>query len=164
MSQLVLDRLKQRFGDAILETHAHRGDETAVVARERSLEVLEFLKHDPAMAFDLPTDLTAVDRLGLAEAEPRFEVVYHLLSLAHKHRVRIKVRVTEDDPTVASATPLWSGFNWFEREAWDMYGIRFSGHPDLRRMFMYDEFVGHPLRKDYPKEHRQPLVRREGAS
>jgi NADH-quinone oxidoreductase subunit C len=159
MSQTVLDRLKQRFGDAILETHGHRGDDTAVIPRERNLEILAYLKNDPALAFDLPVDLTVVDFLG---REPRFEVVYHLLSIAHKHRIRIKCRLAEDDPTISSATSLWSGLNWFEREAWDMYGVRFAGHPDLRRMFLYDEFVGHPLRKDYPKEHRQPLVRREG--
>ena len=161
MSARVLEALQAKFGDAILETHAQHGDETALVSRERWTELHRWLRDDPAMAFDHPTDITAVDWLGLREGD-RFEVVTHLRSLAHRHRIRLKARVPEEDCRIASLTPLWSGFNWFEREIWDMYGIKFDGHPDLRRMFMYDEFVGHPLRKDYPKEKRQPLARREG--
>jgi NADH-quinone oxidoreductase subunit C len=161
MSAIVLERLRSHFGEAILETHAYRGDETAVVPRERIIEVLKFLRDDPELLFNYPTDLTAVDYLDLGR-EPRFEVVYQLYSIKKKHRVRVKVRLDEEDPKVDSATPLFSGWNWFEREAYDMFGIVFVGHPDLRRLFMYDEFVGHPLRKDYPKDKRQPLVRREG--
>ena len=157
MSQLVLDRLAGRFTG---ESHAYRGDETFVVADKQHItDVLRFLRDEPDLAFDQPTDMTVVDRLG---HEPRFEVVYQLRSTRHKHRVRVKARVTDEEPTIASATPLWRGFDWPEREAFDMYGVKFEGHPDLRRMFMYDQFVGHPLRKDYPKEKRQPLVRREG--
>jgi len=89
--------------------------------------------------------------------EPRFAVVYHLLSTQHLHRIRIKVRVPEDDPTIATVSDLWPGANWLERETWDLYGIRFTGHPDLRRIYLYEEFVGHPLRKDYGKEHEQPI-------
>jgi NADH-quinone oxidoreductase subunit C len=162
MSQRILDVLKDKFGDAVLETHSQHGDDTAIVARERWAEIARFLRDDPTMAFDHPTDITATDYLGLRETGDRFEVVCHLRSLALKHRIRIKARVPEDDCHIASLTPIWNGFNWFEREIWDMYGIKFDGHPDLRRMFMYDEFVGHPLRKDYPKEKRQPLARREG--
>ena len=162
MSAKVIDRLKERFGGDILSTSCHRGDDVAVVARERIADVLGFLRDDGETQMDFPTDLTAVDWLG--RAEPRFEVVYQLYSTTRKHRVRLKVRVPEDDPVVASATPLFPGWGWFEREVFDMYGIKFAGHPDLRRIFMYDEFVGHPLRKDYPKEKRQPLARREGDS
>ena len=90
--------------------------------------------------------------------EPRFEVVYHFFSLPLKSRIRVKVPVEESDPMVASLTPLWASANWFEREVWDMYGIRFRGHPDLKRILMYEEFVGHPLRKDYPVNKRQPLI------
>ena len=161
MSRKVLDRLRQRFGDSVLATHSNRGDDTAVVKKEHVVQVLEFLKSEPDLAFDLPVDLTVVDHYG---REPRFEVVYHLLSIKHKHRIRVKAPVSEEDPTIASATPLYRGWNWFEREAFDMYGVRFEGHPDLRRMFMYDQFQGHPLRKDYPKERRQPLTRREGGN
>jgi NADH-quinone oxidoreductase subunit C len=89
---------------------------------------------------------------------PRFEVVYHFLSLAQNRRLRVKVPVPEEDPQVPSLVSHWPGANWLEREAWDMFGILFQGHPDLRRILMYDEFEGHPLRKDYPYRKRQPLI------
>jgi NADH-quinone oxidoreductase subunit C len=98
-------------------------------------------------------------RLVLPERgpEPRFAVVYHLLSTSLIHRLRIKCRVPEDDPAIPSVTGVWRGANWLERETWDLYGIRFTGHPDLRRIYLYDEFVGHPLRKDYGKHDEQPI-------
>jgi NADH-quinone oxidoreductase subunit C len=161
MSQQIVTLLRERFGDAITENHAHRGDDTVVVERDRLLEVMTFLKEDPATLLDMPSDLCGVDYLG---REPRFEVVYHLYSTKLRHRIRVKVRLSEEDPRVASVVSVYPGLNWFERETWDMYGIRFEGHPDLRRMFMYEEFIGHPLRKDYPKEKRQPLIRRGGNS
>jgi NADH-quinone oxidoreductase subunit C len=89
--------------------------------------------------------------------EPRFAVVYHLLSTRYMHRLRIKTRVPENDPTIATVTSIWPGANWLERETFDMYGIRFEGHPNLRRIYLYEEFVGHPLRKDYEKEKEQPI-------
>jgi NADH-quinone oxidoreductase subunit C len=88
---------------------------------------------------------------------PRFAVVYHLVSTRLLHRLRVKCRVPEDDPTIASLSALWPGANWLERETFDLYGIRFNGHPDLRRIYLYDEFVGHPLRKDYAKHDEQPI-------
>jgi NADH-quinone oxidoreductase subunit C len=88
---------------------------------------------------------------------PRFAIVYHLTSTTRFHRLRIKCRVPEDDPTIASVTSLWPGANWLERETFDLYGIRFTGHPDLRRIYLYDEFQGHPLRKDYGKWDEQPI-------
>jgi NADH-quinone oxidoreductase subunit C len=91
---------------------------------------------------------------------PRFEVCFQLRSQQHRHRVRLKVRVPDGDPRCPSLSGLWSAFDWQERETFDMYGIRFEGHPDLRRIYLYEEFVGYPLRRDYPKEKRQPLVRR----
>ena len=91
-------------------------------------------------------------------AAVRFEVVYHFFSLPVKSRSRVKVPVEESDPALESLTPLWASANWFEREVWDMYGIRFRGHPHLKRILMYQEFVGHPLRKDYPVNKRQPLI------
>ncbi|HKA86563.1 MAG TPA: NADH-quinone oxidoreductase subunit C [Haliangiales bacterium] len=161
MSAKTLERLKERFGDAVVGTHSQHGDDTAVVARERVREVLSFLRDDPDLLYNFPSDLTCVDYYG---REPRFEVVYHLYSLAKKQRVRVKCRVPEEDPTIDSVVSLYPAFNWFEREVWDMYGIKFNGHPDLRRLFMYESFQGHALRKDYPKDKRQPLVRREGQS
>jgi NADH-quinone oxidoreductase subunit C len=156
----ILPRLGDRFGAALVETHEHHGDTTVVVERGRLLELLGFCRDEPGLDFDVLMDLTAVDYLKYPGREdgPRFEVVYHLYSIAHNHRVRVKVRVDEDDATVPSAVPLWAIANWFEREVWDMFGVRFAGHPDPRRLLMYEEFVGHPLRKDYPINRRQPLV------
>jgi NADH-quinone oxidoreductase subunit C len=151
----VLKRLIAECGDAVQEIHARLGDATARVDRERIEDVLAFLRDDPELEFEMLTDLTAVDYLG---EQPRFEIVYHLYSVTHNHRVRVKVRVPEDDPTIASAVLLYASANWMEREVFDLYGIHFDGHPDLRRILLYDEFEGHPLRKDYPKEKRQPLL------
>lgn len=90
-------------------------------------------------------------------SHPRFALVYHLVSTTHGHRLRLKCRVPEDDPSIPSLTPVWPGANWLERETYDLYGINFVGHPDQRRIYLYDEFVGHPLRKDYQKRHEQPI-------
>jgi NADH-quinone oxidoreductase subunit C len=156
----ILARLGERFGAAVRETHAQHGDHTAVVDRDVLVDALRFCRDDPALAFDMLMDLTAVDYLRFPgrEAGPRFEVVYHLYSVAANHRLRLKTRVEEDDPVVPTAVPLWPIANWFEREVWDMFGIRFAGHPDLRRLLLYEEFQGHPLRKDYPVNRRQPLI------
>jgi len=150
-------KLKERFPNAVLETHHHRGDETAVVRREDILEVAQFLKTDGEFQMNMLMDLTAVDGLTL-KWEPRFQVVYHFYSLAKNHRLRVKVPVDEKTPTLSSLTSLWPIANWLEREVWDMFGIRFEGHPNLKRILMYEEFVGHPLRKDYPINKRQPLM------
>ncbi|MGH7391719.1 MAG: NADH-quinone oxidoreductase subunit C [Candidatus Rokuibacteriota bacterium] len=156
----ILATLAERFGAAIVETHAHRGDHTAVVTREALAGVLQFGRDDGRLAFDLLMDLTAVDysKFPGREDGPRFEVVYHLYSVRHNHRARLKTRVPEDDAVVPTAAGLWPIADWLEREVWDMFGIRFEGHPNLRRLLLYEEFVGHPLRKDYPINRRQPLV------
>jgi len=151
----LVDTLRARFGDKILDAHDRLGEETIAVKREHALEVYRFLRGDPEMAFDFLTDLTAVDYLGRT---PRFEVVTHLFSLSKGHRLRVKVPVDERECWVHSLVPLWKSADWLEREAFDMVGIRFEGHPDLRRILMYREFEGHPLRKDYPHTRRQPLV------
>jgi len=156
----ILQRLRDRFGGAVVDTHEHRGDATLVVERGTLVDVLRFCRDEPTLGFDVLMDLTAVDyqKYPGREDGPRFDVVYHLYSLGHNHRVRVKVRVDEDDATVPTAVDLWPIANWFEREVWDMFGVRFSGHPDLRRLLMYEEFVGHALRKDYPINRRQPLI------
>jgi NADH-quinone oxidoreductase subunit C len=151
----ILRRLLDAHGDAVLSTHARLGDATAVVREFYLLEVMRFLRDDRDLAFDMLSDVCAVDYLPRV---PRFEVVYHLYSVAKNHRLRIKVLADGRDPRVPSVTPLWPSANWMEREVFDLYGIGFDGHPDLRRILLYDEFEGHPLRKDYPKERRQPLV------
>jgi len=159
MAQLVLDTLLAHFKDGeIIATGSQHGNEWARIRPDAWAVVAAFLKEDPTTAMEMMTDLTCVDRFG---TEPRFDVVMHLYSVSKKHRVRLYGGVTEEDPTIDSVVPVWVGANWFEREAFDLYGVRFRGHPDLRRILMYPEFVGHPLRKDYPKEKRQPLVRRQ---
>jgi NADH-quinone oxidoreductase subunit C len=142
-------------GLILLSPDANRGQVAASVDRARIAEVLPVLRDHPDLDFAMLSDLTAVDYLG---REPRFEVVYNLYSIGRNHRLRVKVGVPEDDPTVPSAGSVWKSALWAEREVWDMFGIRFEGHPDLRRILMYEEFVGHPLRKDYPLLERQPLV------
>jgi NADH-quinone oxidoreductase subunit C len=152
-----LAQLLRGLPGAVLATHAECGDATAVVEAARILEVLRFLRDD--CAFDMLMDLCAVDYLGYPErGGPRFEVVYHLYSLASRRRLRVRSGVDGASPELDSAVPVWPAANWMEREVWDLYGIRFRGHPDLRRILLYEEFEGHPLRKDYPKERRQPLV------
>jgi NADH-quinone oxidoreductase subunit C len=156
----ILERLRARLGPAVVETHDQHGDHTAVIERSALPAVLSLCRDDADLAFDVLMDLTAVDyqKYPGREDGPRFEVVYHLYSLHWNHRLRIKVRVDEDDAVVPTAVPLWPIANWFEREVWDMFGVRFEGHPDPRRLLMYEEFVGHPLRKDYPISRRQPLI------
>ena len=148
-------RLREGVAGAVLASHAFRGDATAIVPREKVIEASRFLRDDPELRFDMLLDVTAVDYLGRV---PRFEVVYHLYSVPLNHRIRIKVALEEGDPRLPSLVPIWAGANWLERETWDLYGIAFEGHPDLRRIYLYEEFQGHPLRKDYPKEKRQPLI------
>jgi NADH-quinone oxidoreductase subunit C len=132
-----------------------RGAAVVMLPREGLAEALTRLRDDPALRFDVLVDVTCVDYRGRA---PRFEVVYQLRSLTHRHRLRVKVGVPEDDARIASAVPVWKSASWAEREAYDLFGMEFTGHPDLRRLLMYPEFVGHPLRKDYPLNLRHPLV------
>ena len=151
MAKAVLEALAARFpGGELYEPYEGvGGDDCVFVQKAHIRDVCEFLKRDPALAFDMSPYITAVDYLG---QDPRFEVVYNLYSTRHNHRVRLRVKVGESDLVLPSVTPVWRGADWFERYCFDMYGIRFEGHPDMRRLFMYDEFVGHPLRG------RQPLV------
>jgi NADH-quinone oxidoreductase subunit C len=154
---VALARLLADCTDAVRATHAQYGDATAQVAPARIGELLRFLRDDAECAFEMLTDLTVVDRGDVAAPEARFEVVYHLYSVSKNHRVRLKVGVAADAPAVASAVGLYASANWMEREAFDLYGIRFDGHPDLRRILLADGFEGHPLRKDFPKTKRVPL-------
>jgi NADH-quinone oxidoreductase subunit C len=161
MSIEALNRAKELLGSAVLSTHSYRGDDTLVVDPARIFDAMKTLRDDPELQMNFLADLTAVDYLG---REPRFEVVYHLRSFKSGARLRVKAPLAEPEdgsnPVIESVASLWASANWNEREVWDLYGIKFRGHPDLRRILMYEEFVGHPLRKDYPKEKRQPLVRR----
>lgn len=149
-------KLAQHFSQAILGHHAEHGDDTVIVKREAWREVSRFLRDDPALRYNFLMDLTAVDYLALGRT-PRFEVVAHLYSLPHNQRIRVKTPVPDDDPRVDSLMPVWEGANWFEREVYDMFGLTFTDHPDLRRILLYEGFAGHPLRKDYPQDKEQPL-------
>jgi NADH-quinone oxidoreductase subunit C len=126
-----------------------RDEMTIYVDRANLREACALLRDDPACAFNFLSDVTCVDWYP---AEPRFEVVYHLLSIPKKERVRVKVRLDSASPAVESMTSLWPGANYFEREVFDLFGIRFNGHPYLRRLLMPEDWQGHPLRKDYPVE------------
>jgi NADH-quinone oxidoreductase subunit C len=156
----ILARVRERLGAGVLDTHAYRGDHTAILIRAALTEALAFCRDDAALRYDMLIDLPAVDYLKYPGREdgPRFDVIYHLYSVDHNHRLRLKVPVEQDDASVPTASSVWPIANWLEREVWDMYGIRFEGHPDLRRLLMYEEFVGHALRKDYPINRRQPLI------
>jgi len=151
----VLSRLLEALPAAVLATHARLGDATARVDPACIVEVAKLLRDASGLEFEMLTDLTAVDYLG---EEPRFEVVYHFYSVARNQRVRIKARVSEAEPRLPSLVPLYASADWMEREVFDLYGVRFVGHPNLKRILLYDEFEGHPLRKDYAKAARQPLI------
>jgi NADH-quinone oxidoreductase subunit C len=154
--EALVARLSTLLPDATAEAlEAARGQAVLVVDRAVLPATLRTLRDHSELRFEMLSDLTAVDYLGRT---PRFEVVYQLYSITHNHRLRVKVPLGEDDPSVPSATDVWKSANWAERETWDMFGIRFTGHPDHRRILMYEEFEGHPLRKDYPLQRRQPLV------
>lgn len=150
-------QIQEVFKDKVVRIHADHGDETVIVRRDALIEILTYLKQNPVFDFNMLIDLTAVDGLEM-KWKPRFETVYHLYSLSKNHRLRIKVQVDEKEAVLPSAVNLWPAANWFEREVWDMFGIRFEGHPNLKRILLYEEFQGHPLRKDYPVNKRQPLV------
>lgn len=154
---LTLAKLRTKFADSILDIQSFRGDDTAVIQPVAIRTVAEFLKNDPELDYDFLMDLTAVDCLRLG-TKHRFEVVYHFFSLPRKHRVRIKVPLGGSNPELDSIVFLWAGADWYEREVWDMFGVKFRGHPNLKRILMYEEFEGHPLRKDYPIQRRQPLI------
>ena len=154
-ASVTLKKLAERFPGSIVETHSFRGDDTAIVKKEDIAAICTFLRDDEALLYNFMMDLTAVDYLG---REPRFEVVYHLYSLKYNRRVRIKAGVSESDCTIDSIVSVWPSADWFEREVYDMYGVVFNGHPELRRILLYEGFEGHPLRKDYPLKKRQPLI------
>ncbi len=159
--------LRARLGDGITASQTFRGTLVLTVARERLKEALEFLRRDPAMAFDMLMDIVTVDWLKYPTSAsmetppgrlPRFDVVYNLLSLDKLHRVHLRVMLSEDDPVLPTCTDIWPGANWFEREAYDMMGISFEGHPNLSRILTHPGFTGHALRKDYDASRRQPFA------
>lgn len=140
--------LNARFADAIEEVVEALGEVTVIVRRDRLVELMEFLRDEPSLKFNFLSDEAGVD---LGEfAEPRFAVAYHLYSLSFNHRLRIKVYLAEDDAWLPTVCEVWKAANWLEREIYDLFGIDFVGHPDLRRILMPADYEGHPLRKDFP--------------
>jgi NADH-quinone oxidoreductase subunit C len=180
MSQALVDLLREKFPEGVVSSHSHRGDEVVVVPRERLLEIVTFLRNDePDMKLlriivcvDLLTyksemtgggalmsnETPAYDKARAKPPEPRYSVSYNLYSLTKKHSLRLRVDLRSDDVKVPSITSLYRTADWWERYTFDMFGIEFVGHPNLQRLLMYPEFVGFPLRKDYPVRKRQPLV------
>ena len=152
----IIERIKEQYASAVIDSHDFRGDQTLTMKKDCGGEFFQFLRDDSELAFNFLMDITAVDYLS--KKDERFEVVYHFYSLKYNHRLRVKIPVAEEDCSVESITPFWKTANWYEREIWDMYGIKFRNHPNLRRILMYEEFKGHPLRKDYPINKRQPLI------
>lgn len=140
--------LSSNFADTIVEITEAIGEITVVVRREGLIELLTYLRDEPKLCFNYLSDIGGVD---LGEfAEPRFVVAYQLYSLEHNHRLRVKVFLSEDDATVPSACSVWKTANWLEREIYDMFGVNFENHPDLRRILMPADYEGYPLRKDFP--------------
>jgi NADH-quinone oxidoreductase subunit C len=140
---MIVERIDEKMSGLILDRHAFRGDATVVVPRERLLDLVAFLFEE---GFQQLLDVTAVD---WKEREPRFDVVYHFLNLVTQERLRVKLPVG-DGEGVASLVSRFPAANWSEREVFDLFGIPFEGHPDLRRLLMWSDFEGHPLRKDFP--------------
>lgn len=151
-----LQYIQEKLGQRVLDTLLFLGDDVLVLDRVGLRESFRFFKEDSQLHLDFLSDITAVDYWK--KKEPRFEVVYQVVPLKGGRRLRVRVPVPEEDAAVESLTPLWKGANFLEREVWDLFGIRFIDHPDLRRILLYEEFQGHPLRKDYPVNLWQPRV------
>ena len=155
MSQAVLDRLNGELGERILGTSEAFGEHEALVALSDWVDVAQFLKDDAQLQMDHFIDLTAIDYPERESA--RFDVTLTTRSSSNSARIRLRTHV-KDGEAPGTLSGIWAGANWAEREVWDMFGIKFEGHPDMRRILLYEEFVGHPLRKDYPIDKAQPLV------
>ncbi|GAB4410547.1 MAG: NADH-quinone oxidoreductase subunit C [Thermodesulfovibrionales bacterium] len=145
--KLIAEKIKERFPAEVREIREFRGQVSVIVGKGRIRDIMSYLHETPDLHFDYLEDLCGVDYLG--RKVPRFEVVYHLYSMRHRHMIRIKAGVTEDDCNIDTVTDIWKGADWYERECYDMFGIRFNGHHDLRRILMPEDWEGHPLRKDY---------------
>ncbi|HTO98950.1 MAG TPA: NADH-quinone oxidoreductase subunit C [Myxococcales bacterium] len=181
MSQALIDLVREKFPDAVVSSHTHRGDDVVTVKREALVEVMSFLRNDPQAGLKLLRQMAGVDLLtyrtentgggALASieapayevqnkprGEPRYYVAYNLYSITRKHALRVRVELRSDDVKLPSIASLYKTADWWERYLFDMFGFQFTGHPNLKRLLLYPEFVGHPLRKDYPVRKRQPLV------
>jgi NADH-quinone oxidoreductase subunit C len=154
----VVPRILDLLPESVLALEKSFGDLVLVLKREGVLAAFQALRESP-FDFTALLDATCVD---FVSSEKRFEMVYHLYAIHRGERLRVKVSLPADDPSVDSLAGLWKNANWLEREIYDMFGVEFKGHPDLRRILMYEGFKGHPLRKSYPWRRRQPRIPMEG--
>ncbi len=150
--------VQSKFPNLVLNASVDKGDEVVYIRKEGLKGLAASLKSSPEFQFDMLMDIFAVDYLHWEEKEVRFELIYNLYSSTKHHRLFLKAPVPETDTNIDSVTAVWPAADWFEREVWDMMGIVFKDHPNLKRILMYEEFKGHALRKDYPYNKRQPLV------
>ena len=144
-----VSKLRERFPQAVLDLTQLRGETTVVVRAADILPICRFLRDDPDQAYDLCLFVSAVDLLDLG-LSPRFEAIYQLYSLKHRRRLRLKAPLAGDQPAIDSVSSIWPAADWHEREVYDLFGIQFKGHPEMRRILLPHDWVGHPLRKDYP--------------
>ena len=143
--------IEERFPDQVVGTAAHAGQIGVHVRKDRISDVCQYLRDEPLLNMDHLADLTAVDYSAYpGDDGPRFEVVYNMISTQYRHRIRLKVRLPEDEPKIATVSAIWNTADWHERETYDLMGIIFEGHPDLRRILLAEDWEGHPLRKEYP--------------
>ncbi|MEW6014360.1 MAG: NADH-quinone oxidoreductase subunit C [Candidatus Zixiibacteriota bacterium] len=153
----VREFLKKNFEEAIVREDNFRNQQSFYIKRDYLYDICRALKAEPELEFVILSDICSLDWLGdVEEKEGRFEVIYNLYSLKSKYRLLLKVRLAESDPTIDTVTTIWQGANWMEREVFDLMGITFVGHPDLRKIVTPDELEGYPLRKDYPLTYEMP--------
>lgn len=143
--------IEEKFAGQVVGTETYVGQVGVMLRKDKIKDICLFLRDEPSLKMDHLSDLTAVDFSRYpGDTGPRFEVVYNLISTEHHHRIRLKVRVPEEDPRIDSVSSIWQTANWHERETYDLMGITFEGHPDLRRILLPEDWEGHPLRKEYP--------------
>lgn len=157
-NEAIATLIKTSFPEAIIDYSIFRNELTLRVKKESIVEVAGFLKGNKELEFNFLSDLCGVDRV---EMDGIFEVVYHLYSISKNHRLRLKVQIPSNNPHISTVTDIWKTANWHERETFDMFGIYFDNHPNLQKILTPDDFKGHPLRKDYPLDGRQPATLRE---
>lgn len=155
MSMSDIKKLGRKFRKDVIDTSDRLGMDAALVKKDNIRDIITYLRDDEKLQYNFLRDITCVD---YHHRMPRFEIIYVLYSMSRKQQVVIKAVLEEDDPSIDSIHDLYGAANWGEREVWDMYGIKFKGHPDLRRILMYEEFEGFPLRKDYDKTASQPRI------
>lgn len=147
VKELITNKVKEKFGDAVVEVSDFRDDLSITISKDKIVELAKFLKEEDDFQFVMCKDVTAID---WATRKNRFTTVYHVYSFKINYTLRIKANIANNPPEIESVTPVWRSAEWYERETFDMYGIKFTNHPDLRRMYMPEGFEYNPLRKDFP--------------